>query len=363
MGEHTKIEWCDHTFSPWWGCVKVSEACKFCYAEGVGDRFGKNLWGPKHDIRVFGDKRWNELGRWNRKAERAGERRRVFCMSMGDLLEGRGKLGQETWDAMVAARARLWKIIEETPWLDYLLLTKRPENILEMVPRTWLVPETPIVDGTVAPHGWPSNVMTLTTVEDQASADARIPELLKVPGPHGLSMEPLRGHVDLTARTGEEFINGGTGDSWRAPLWSCTECGGSRYSQTEPQAFECGACRGTGIGIDWVIAGGESGPRARPSHPDWFRSLRDQCADAGVPFFFKQHGAWATGDDIDDAGLAHPGFSEEHASDGGVPRRHWRGDQLIPHHLGKNTDTTVYRIGKHDAGAYLDGVEHKAFPA
>jgi len=338
--------------------VKVSEACTNCYAEGVAKRFGgdKPLWGPDHAIRTFGEKHWNEPLRWDRSAAKAGVRRRVFCASMADVFEDHGELP--------GLRARLWELIEKTPNLDWLLLTKRPQNVLEMVPSTWHCPCGAPAE--VHPDSYakfPDNVWIGTSVETQERAAERIPHLLRIPARvRFLSMEPLRGPVDLTARVGEVFVDGGTGDEWAAPLWACRDCGGSRYSQTAPHVVTCSSCSGTGVGIHWVIAGGESGLRARPSHPAWFRDLRDQCAQAGVPFFFKQWGNWAPGDDIEANRGDHIGMFEEHREDGGAPRHSWP-DGLIGAVRAPSMDTTVYRIEKKNAGALLDGVEHKEFPA
>lgn len=127
MGENSKIEWTHHTFNTWWGCVKVSPACDNCYAESLSKRFGDH-WGPKAEYRTFSDKHWNEPLRWNRAAEKAGERHRVFCASMADVFDNRAPEG---------ARERLWALIRQTPHLDWLLLTKRPQNIAEMLPEDW----------------------------------------------------------------------------------------------------------------------------------------------------------------------------------------------------------------------------------
>lgn len=170
---------------------------------------------------------WQQPMKWNAKAAAAGVRKRVFCASMADVFEHGATL--DVW------RSRLWALIGATPQLDWLLLTKRPQNILRMSP--W--------------HGdWPANVWVGTTVENQAMAKKRLKFLERVPAVvRFVSCEPLLGHVDLM-------------DSLR---------------------------RG---GVNWVIAGGESGPKSRPSNPDWFRALRDQCLGSGVPFHFKQWGDW-----------------------------------------------------------------------
>lgn len=226
MGKNSAIEWTHHTFNPWWGCVKVSAACKHCYAETWARRVGLDLWSSDRTRRFFSDKHWSEPLRWNRDAEAAGERRRVFCASMADVFEKRSELDIH--------RQRLWQLIDETPWLDWLLLTKRPEHVSACVP--W-------------GSEWPTNVWLGTTAENQHWADKRIPELVRSPAVvRFLSCEPLLGPIDLSQAEGK---------------------------------------------IDWVIAGGESGPKSRPMKPEWARYLRDSCADLGIAFHFKQWGHWA----------------------------------------------------------------------
>ena len=131
MGENSGIEWTHHTFNPWWGCIKVSDGCKHCYAETLSERFSKNIWGPAAttDRRTFGEKHWNDPLRWNRKAEQEGIRYRVFCGSMCDWAEDHPVAEQE--------RLKLWPLIQQTPRLDWLLLTKRPERIGDLLPDDW----------------------------------------------------------------------------------------------------------------------------------------------------------------------------------------------------------------------------------
>jgi protein gp37 len=207
-----------------WGCVKVSEGCKYCYAEAFAERLGLDLWGPRAERRTFGDGYWQEPLRWNAQAEHDGYRRNVFCSSMADTFEDHPVVEQER-------QRRLWPLIATTPWLNWLLLTKRPENMLRMAP--WQ-------------DNWPDNVWVMTSVETQRRADERVPLLLNVPAViRGLSIEPQLEHINVTR--------------WLDRL-------------------------------QWVIVGGESGPNARPFDPDWARALRAQCAEAGVAFFFKQYG-------------------------------------------------------------------------
>lgn len=231
MAKNSKIEWTHHTFNPWWGCCKVSPACKNCYAEAWARRVGSKVWGATSKRRFFGETHWKEPLKWNVEAAREGIKRRVFCASMADVFERRSELK--------SSRQQLWDLIEQTPMLDWLLLTKRPQNIKNMVP--WK-------------NSWPDNVWLGTTVENQTWADKRLPILLSIPAKvRFLSCEPLLGPLDLT----------------------CYFTNASYYS------------------IDWIIAGGESGPNSRPMNPLWARKLRDQCVEYGAAFHFKQWGHWA----------------------------------------------------------------------
>ncbi len=271
MAATTAIQWTDATFNPWWGCARVSEACQHCYAEALAKRFGQDVWGKTAERRTFGDHHWNEPLRWNGKAETAGVPRLVFCASMADVFEDHPALPTE--------RTRLWELIGRTPWLTWQLLTKRPENIMAMVPACWQ-------------DDWPANVWAGTTIETPKRADERLPHLAAVPAPVlFVSGEPLFGRLDLTP--------------WFAR------------------------------GLNWVIAGGESGGKAQPSHPDWFRSLRDQCQVAGVPFLFKQWGEWAP--------IIDPRMLDVR-----------RGD-IVFDDDGKEWTASMRRVGKKAAGRVLDG--------
>ena len=165
MGK-TKIEWTDYTFNPWWGCTKVSEGCANCYAERLAHRFDKNLWGPGSSRRGFGDEHWTEPRFWNRKAQREGVRRRVFCGSMCDVFESHLDVKYH--------RMQLWRLIEETPALDWLLLTKRPENIERMLPQRWssfgyFELHKRLADGPTMPN----NLWLGISAEDQKCFEAR----------------------------------------------------------------------------------------------------------------------------------------------------------------------------------------------
>lgn len=299
MAANTAIEWADHTFNPWWGCTKVSPACDHCYAEALARRTGSgHLWqGERRRTSIVN---WQLPLRWNRQAEREGRRLHVFCASMADVFDNQVP---DEW------RDDLWRLIEATPHLDWLLLTKRPQNIFKMRPVSFAD------DPPFPPWPWP-NVWLGTTVENQEEADRRIPHLLSIPAAvRFLSCEPLLGPVELQCVRDDPTL-----------------CGLDVIERRPDKAS-----------IDWVIAGGESGPGARPSHPDWFRSLRDQCAAADVPFFFKQWGEWG---DEDDA------FARD-----AIPDR----DGLRIHDFGDGRCSP--RIGKRAAGRLLDGREHNAFPA
>jgi protein gp37 len=250
MGENTKIEWATHTFNPWTGCTKVSPACKNCYAEAWAKRSGLVKWGDTVERRRTSDANWREPVKWNSRAREAGERPRVFCASLADVFENRPEL--TPW------RADLLKLIYDTPHLDWLLLTKRPENWRDAIDEACEYAHGDTWESMWTQGEAPENVWIGATVENQEQADKRIPELLKIPARvRFLSCEPLLGPIQL----GVSFVGGSF----------------ALYDYGEP-----------GSKFHWVIAGGESGPRARPLHPDWARSLRDQCKAAGVPFFMKQ---------------------------------------------------------------------------
>jgi protein gp37 len=238
---------------------------------------GLDVWGGRADRRFFSDAHWREPLRWNAEAAATGERHRVFCASMADVFEARSEL--DPW------RERLWALIDATPALDWLLLTKRPEQIARRVP--W--------------NGqWPNNVWLGTTAENQLWASRRIPALLDHPAVvRFVSCEPLVGPLDLSP-------------------W----LGNSRRR-----------------GIDWVIAGGESGAKARPMNPEWAESLRDQCKKANVAFHFKQWGHWCP------------------AEAGPI-------DESKVHYVIKSDGKRValVRVGKHVAGRQLDGDTWDQFP-
>lgn len=233
MSKDSRIEWTHHTFNPWWGCTKVSPGCKHCYAETWAKRLGQDVWGESAPRRELTSAYWKQPAAWNAEAARTRTRARVFCASMADVFEDRRDLD--------ARREKLWGIIDETPHLDWLLLTKRPQNVASLAPWT---------------TRWPENVWLGATAENQRWMEKRMPALTSLGARIlFLSCEPLLGPLDL-----------------------------SRWIE--------GANRGAHRMIDWVIGGGESGHHARPVHPEWLTSLRDQCVGAGINFHFKQWGNW-----------------------------------------------------------------------
>jgi protein gp37 len=244
MGQDSKIEWTHHTFNPWWGCVKVSPGCVHCYAETFAKRTGNAVWGTESPRRFFGEKHWNEPRKWNATAQSEGQRKRVFCASMADVFEDREDLRDE--------RQKLLHLIDETPWLDWLLLTKRPQNIARLMDDAM----NGNFDRLRTFRDHMPNVWLGTTAEDQERYDERMPWLLQIESTvRFVSAEPLLGPI---------VMNG-------APR------------------------------PDWIIVGGESGGKARPMERAWVESLRDQC-DERTAFFFKQWGGVdkkSTGRDLD----------------------------------------------------------------
>ncbi len=273
-----------YTFNLVWGCTKVSPACDNCYAEAFSKRTGHDVWGPLGARRFMSPRYYRAPLKWNAEAERMGVRRKVFCSSMADVAENH--------PALDAARPWLWELIDRTPWLDWLLLTKRPGRLPRVLPAAWVR------------DGCPDNVWLGTTVEHQRFLDRRARELLSVSAPvHFLSCEPLLGELDLHPYIGN-FCGCGLPqepcDDWRA-----------------------GRCKLAPAKLSWVIVGGESGPRAREFDLAHARSIVAQCRLAGVPCFMKQTGSvvrYHSDEDIEHFGLAR--FSGD---DDLLKPKHWKG--------------------------------------
>lgn len=334
MAENTHIEWATHTFNPWWGCTKVSDGCKHCYADTLSHRFGFSIWGPDASRRAMTEGYWKQLRRWNKQASDAVERPRVFVASMSDIFEGPETCqNRDAYLVIEEAREHLFDEIILCPNLDFLLLSKRPENMKRFAPSQWEL-------------AWPPNAWAGTSVEDQKTADRRTPELLKVPAAiRFLSCEPLLGPVDLSRWIGEMDCA-----SCRVRFWgdTCPICG---IKDGEDEMGMVGFAENAVTpyeNIHWIIAGGESGTDARPMHPDWAQSLRVQCAEAGVPFFFKQWGEWIQGRDLEDYRLG-----QFHGETVEVEQRS-NPDQC--------TRITLCKAGKRVTGRILDGRTHDEYP-
>lgn len=317
MSAKTGIEWTDSTWNPILGCSRVSEGCRHCYAEAIARRFGRQSDGSKKPTVYYGlTQIVNGAAVWTGKIVETRQLlqplswrkpRRVFVNSMSDLFH------ENVTDEQ---RDRIFAVMFAAPRHTFQVLTKRPRVMLD-----YFSEDNPrytarkIVDAAHAMGIWDhvfdcdvyfplTNVWLGVSVENQETADERIPLLLQTPADvRFISAEPLLGPIDLRA------LGGGSYDS----LISTNE----------------GLCPG----LDWVICGGESGPRARSMRPDWARSLRDQCVAACVPFFFKQWGEWAP-----------------------------TTDAVVAAARGLALNDCMSHIGKKAAGALLDGREWRQFP-
>jgi protein gp37 len=251
MAENSKINWTTHTFNPWIGCTKVSPGCLHCYAETLMDtRYGRVKWGAGNPRSRTAPSNWKKVRSWNNHAGRDAVRPRVFCASLADWLDD---------EVPVEWLRDLLVLVQTNPHLDWLLLTKRPQNWSSRVHAAFVAGW----DGDEWASQWldgdaPSNVWVGTTVEDQTRADERIPNLISIPARvRFLSCEPLLGPLEIEEHL-DDIVDGG---------------------------YVLGSAP-----IHWVICGGESGPGARVMQTEWADSLREQCAAAGVPFWMKQMG-------------------------------------------------------------------------
>jgi protein gp37 len=253
MAKETKIQWCDSTFNPWWGCAKVSPGCDNCYAADIAKRFKRCEWGAGKPRVRTSQKNWDEVLKWNEKARETGVRTRIFCGSMCDWLDP---------EVPVDWLTELLYLIWSTPNLDWLLLSKRPE--------LWAQRMHEVIDRVVCvipglPPAWlsgnsPENIWLGTTVENQEQANKRIPELLKIPAKvHFLSCEPLLGEINIRAAFPADHHIADISHGGQNPA-----------------------------DIDWVICGCESGAKRRPMDINAALSLQRKCHDAKVPFFMKQ---------------------------------------------------------------------------
>jgi len=244
MVENSKIEWTHHTFNPWIGCTNVGPGCDHCYAETLANRFKMAEWGTGKPRQRTKEHYWNDPIRWNKHAEKAGIRARVFCASLADVFDN---------EVDPAWRDDLFALIRKTPWLDWLLLTKRVSNVRDMLPADW-------------DKGY-ANVWLGITVVNQKEAERDIPKFISIPAKvRFLSMEPLLEPVKLNSLK--------------------VDYDGRMNALLHSR-------------IQWVIVGGESGKGARQMPKEWALDLRDQCLDFDVPFLFKQWGNFnADGADV-----------------------------------------------------------------
>lgn len=319
VGDSTGIEWCDATFNPWWGCWPVSTGCALCYAGSLAERYGwkaggaagPDLWENKGPRRTFGDAHWsgkNSPLAWaNTLPAKLGRRPRIFCASMADIGEDHPTADQE--------RPKLWALIEATPELDWLLLTKRTATARQWLPARWL-----------EPGAWPRNAWFGFSAEDQQRFDERWPAAAEIPAAiRFVSLEPLLGPIDLSAAFQPRIE------------WPATFAADGRAKINRK--------------LSWIIAGGESGPKARPARPAWFRSARDQAAAAGVPFLFKQWGEYAY--------LEWTGWEPR------TPNGYWPVGRSADHRFegSGGAETCAIRVGKRAAGRLLDGRTWDEYPA
>lgn len=353
MADHTGIEWADATWNPIVGCSIVSPGCTNCYAMGMAARIaamqpgshyadttqptkagavwsGKLALAPEHII--------TQPLRWRRP-------RRIFVNSMGDLFH------QDAPDAWID---QVFAVMAMAPQHTFMVLTKRSARMRDYVGTRagdWMMhwPDAARKAGALlgdvaalraVPFPLP-NVWLGVSTEDQRRADERVPDLLATPAAvRFVSAEPLLGPLNLFSLI-ERCDYRGTITEWHDALR------GLRFGNDDQETAK----------LDLVIAGGESGPKARPMHPDWVRSLRDQCAAAGTAFFFKQWGEWVSvydrdRDDPDWRNVPSPGDWERKRFLNLAGRQGFHGDKL----------NMMHRVGKRAAGRLLDGVEHNAMP-
>lgn len=375
----TGIEWTDETWNPVTGCSKVSQGCKNCYAERIwpkveaAERMREHLEWQKAPKRAFTDVRVHPL-RLDAPMHWA-KPRRIFVNSMSDLFHE---------DVPFEFIGSVFAVMSVTTRHTYQVLTKRPQRMLDFFKwdrtrtdddgKTYEIREDSFECGDRMHEHWPKsiawdpqhnpkrggydncgpgwpyeNVWLGVSVEDQETADERIPLLLQTPAAvRFLSCEPLLGPMDIA-----QYLRCSMGCK---P--GTTHVGGAGgYT----------AYCGTKV-IDWVIAGGESGPKARPSHPDWFRSLRDQCAAADAPFFFKQWGEFAPTDPRADGHHYVNGWASPIAHTDFAARQRSYSSEKSPgmskgwHRLESEGFAFMHRVGKKAAGRLLDGREHMEYP-
>lgn len=311
----TKIEWTDETWNPITGCTPISEGCQNCYAKRMANRL-KGRYGYDKDnpfkVTLHPDK-LDEPLKWKKP-------RMIFVCSMGDLFHE---------DVPTTFIDQVLEIIAACPQHTFLALTKRPENLKHKIYGT--TEENPYRQ--LGGGDYLSNLWLGVTAENQQRADERIPMLLQIPAvKRFVSIEPMLGPVRF--KTEKEMYEEAAGMGLENMFFS--------FNNINPN----------GIGLDWTICGGETGPGARPMHPDWARSLRDQCHAAGVPFFFKQWGEW------------FPRDQWEHNPELVLPDDEFAYHDSPKTYVFKDLGDVypVHRVGKKAAGRLLGGQEWNEYP-
>lgn len=322
----TRIEWTEYSWNPVTGCTPISEGCQNCYARRMANRLRGRCGYPADDpfLVTLHPERLEEPLKWRNP-------RRVFVCSMGDLFHE---------NVPFEYIAKVWQTMNNAEQHTFLVLTKRPKRMKEFLSRLgWYTHdrETNPAEAVLDEGGKYTlpNVWLGVTAENQQRADERIPILLQIPAAvRFVSVEPMLGQVDLS--------------KWLGGTWYCETCECIVDPEFVPFSeihYPCENYLDFIPGIDWVICGGESGHGARPMHPEWVRSLKDQCQEAGVPFFFKQWGEWFPRDQWEwNPELILP--DDEYAfRDGSGTHVFESIDGLCP----------VHRVGKKAAGRILDG--------
>ena len=369
----SKIEWTEQTWNLIVGCSKVSPGCANCYAERMACRIAsmeQRKWDDEHDgepslsdnshvgpydtVTDLSVRKWNGRTEFVYSALNKPLKRKkattYFVCSMSDLFHE--SVPFEWIDKVFA-------VMRQAGQHTFQLLTKRPERMAEYLsPDNDRYTASKVAD--LLPHDYPGtfdvdmywpldNVWLGTTAENQEMANKRIPELLKCPAAKRfVSVEPMLGAVDLNmCPIIDEIQLDDEGDNEDSPV-GCIECRTGKHWEYMSEKHKCG--------LDWVICGGESGPGARPMHPDWARSIRDQCKAAGVPFFFKQWGEW-----YHEKGERF-GYAFDPRSRDPKPETYgWWNDkgEFVTGDFGNDV---MWRVGKKKVGSLLDGVEHKEYP-
>jgi protein gp37 len=319
MALNSEISWTHHTGNLWWGCQEVHAGCDNCYARVLDQRWSGDSgghWGAEAPRRLI--RSWqSQFVKMQKIAAAAGEIHRVFVGSMMDIFEKpkllvdiNGKPIEADGVPVTSGVIRelfFTRVVPECPNLLFLLLTKRPGNILKYIPAEWKINP-------------PKNVMYGTSPVDQVTFDDMIPKLVQVPGKRFLSCEPLLGPINMY------------------PWLNLT----NDARTNKP-----------GSAIDWVIVGGESGQKARPMHPDWACGIQVQCGEAGVPFLFKQWGEYLPACQVPtNENLSLDQYKEKYIS---------RARTFVsPNNPDKMN--TYFKVGKSEAGCKVFGQEYKAFP-